>query len=87
MKSKSVIGGVVAAALFASSAFAADVAPAATPLPAGKPAGAQDAALLAGIPALAVVGGIALVIALVASGTFNDNSNHISAGTQPSSQR
>jgi hypothetical protein len=75
MKSKSFVGAVTAAALFASSAFAADIAPTNAPLPAGKPAGAKEATLL-GLGPLTpwiLMGVIGLAIGLAASGTFNDD--------------
>ena len=70
MKSKSFVGAVAAAALFASSAFAADVS---APLPAGKPAGAKEAALLGAWAPIYVAAAVALFIGLAASGSFNDD--------------
>jgi hypothetical protein len=74
MKSKSFVGAITAAALFASSAFAADIAPANAPLPAGKPAGAKEAALLGPllVPAL-LAAAIGIYIGVAASGGFNDS--------------
>ena len=75
MKSKSFVGAVTAAALFASSAFAADIAPSKAPLPAGKPAGTKEAAFLGlgiWVPAIVAVG-IAGFIAAAATGSFNDS--------------
>ena len=74
MKSKSFAGAVTAAALFASSAFAADIAPANAPLQAGKPAGGKEAALLGPLllPALLATG-VAIFVGLAASGSFNDS--------------
>ena len=73
MKFKSVVGAITAAALFASSAFAADITPANAPLPAGKPAGAKEAALLGPllIPAL-LAAAVGIYIGISASGGFND---------------
>jgi len=74
MKLKSIMGGVVAATLLASSTFAADIVPAAAPLPAGKAAGTKDAALLGpngfwiGLAIVAVV-----VVAVVASSGNKNN--------------
>jgi carbohydrate-selective porin OprB len=70
---------LVAASLLASSAaFAAD-APATSPLPAGKPAGTQQAALEMGGVWL-VIGFVAAagIIAAIASGTQGDSSNSTS---------
>jgi len=77
MKSKSIIGAVTAAAFFASSAFAADIAPTKAPLPAGKPAGAKEAAILGlGIWTPLIVGvAIAGFIGLAASGSFNSKNS------------
>ena len=74
MKSKSFVGAVTAAALFASSAFAADIAPANAPLPAGKPAGTKQANMLGFGPwtPWIVMGVIGLTVGLFVSGTFND---------------
>jgi hypothetical protein len=82
MKSKSIVGAVTAAAFFASSAFAADIAPSKAPLPAGKPAGAKEAAFWGmgpWVPAIAavVIGGF---IGAAAAGTFQDS--HASPSTQ-----
>jgi hypothetical protein len=71
MKSKSVIGGVVAAALLVSSAFAADKA---APLPAGKPAGTKEAAILGANAPLILGIAVAVFVAVAASGGFNDDS-------------
>ena len=74
MKSKSFVGAVTAAALFASSAFAADISPANAPLPAGKPAGAKEAAILGPllIPAI-LAAAVGIYIGLAASGGFSDS--------------
>ena len=75
MKSKSIVGAVTAAALFATSAFAADIAPANAPLPAGKPAGTKEAAFLGlgvWVPAIIAVG-IAGFIGAAAAGTFQNS--------------
>ena len=71
MRSKSVIGGVVAAALLVSSAFAADKA---APLPAGKPAGTKEAAILGSNAPLILGIAVAVFVAVAASGGFNDES-------------
>lgn len=75
MKSKSLVGAITAAALFASSAFAAGTAPANAPLPAGKPAGAKQANMLGFGPwtPWIVMGVVGLTIGLFVSGTFNDD--------------
>ncbi|MBV9548074.1 MAG: hypothetical protein JO256_00190 [Alphaproteobacteria bacterium] len=73
MKSKSFVGAVTAAALFASSAFAADIAPTKAPLPAGKAAGTKEAALLGPLAPIFIAVAVGLFIALAASGTFNDD--------------
>jgi hypothetical protein len=75
MKSKSFVGAVTAAALFASSALAADIAPANAPLPAGKPAGTKEANMLGFGPwtPWIVLGVVGLTIGLFVSGTFNDS--------------
>jgi len=75
MKSKSIVGAVTAAALFATSAFAADIAPANAPLPAGKPAGTKEAAFLGlgvWVPAIVAVA-IAGFIGAAAAGTFQNS--------------
>jgi hypothetical protein len=75
MKSKSVLGAVAAAALFASSAFAADTASTASkPLPAGKPAGAKEAAFIGPLAPIVFAGLIATFVAVAASGGFNNSS-------------
>lgn len=72
MKSKSVLAGLVAGSLLVSSAFAADKV--AGPLPAGKPAGAKEAAFL-GVYAPVILGvAVAVFVAVAASGGFNDDS-------------
>jgi hypothetical protein len=73
MKLKSLVGAVTAAAFLSSSAFAADIAPASAPLPAGKPAGAKEAALLGEYAPIYLAVAIGLFVALAASGTFNDD--------------
>jgi hypothetical protein len=74
MKSKSVLGAVTAAALFASSAFAADTATtASTPLPAGKAAGTKEAAFIGPMAPIVVGVLIAAFVAVAASGGFNDD--------------
>jgi hypothetical protein len=67
---KRAIGAAAVSALLASStAIAADV----SPLPAGKPAGTKEAALL-GTPFLLIGGAIIVaIIAIAASGGGNDN--------------
>ena len=70
MKSKSVIGGVVAAALLVSSAFAAEKS---APLSAGKPAGTKEAAILGASAPLIIGVAVAVFIAVAASGGFNDD--------------
>ncbi len=78
MKSKTVLGGLVAASLLVSSAFAADKATG--PLPAGKPAGTKEAAFL-GVYAPVILGvAVAVFVALAASGTFNDDSSTSGTG-------
>jgi hypothetical protein len=79
MKSKSVLGGLVAASLLVSSAFAAEKA---SPLPAGKPAGTKEAAFL-GVYAPIILGvAVATFIAIAASGGFNDD-NAVASNTNP----
>jgi hypothetical protein len=73
---KSIIGGVIAASLIFSSAFAAEKA---TPLPAGKPAGTKEAAFLGPMAPLFLAGAIAVFVAVAASGGFNDETT--SSGT------
>ena len=67
---------LVAASLLASSAaFAAD-APANSPLPAGKPAGTQQAALeMGGVWLVLGLAAAAGIIAAIASGTQGNSSN------------
>jgi hypothetical protein len=72
MTLKSFVGAVTAAAFLSTSAFAADIAPSA-PLPAGKPAGAKEAALLGEYAPIYVAVAVAVFVALAASGTFNDD--------------
>ncbi len=74
MKSKSFVGAVTAAALVASSAFAADIAPARAPLPAGKAAGTHQAALLGVWAPIFIAASVALFVGLAASGAFQDDS-------------
>ena len=74
---KSVIGGVVAASLLVSSAFAAEKA---SPLAAGKPAGTKEAALLGPYAPAILAGVVAIFVAVAASGGFNDSSS--STGTR-----
>jgi hypothetical protein len=72
MKSKSILGGVVAASLLVSSAFGAEKA--VGPLPAGKAAGTKEAAFL-GVYAPIILGvAVAVFVAVAASGGFNDDS-------------
>ncbi len=75
MKSKSFVGAVTAAALFASSAFAADIAPTKAPLPAGKPAGTKEAAILGLAPWVPVFVAVVIAgfIAAAATGSFQDS--------------
>lgn len=76
---KSVIGGVVAASLLIStSLFAAEKA--ASPLPAGKPAGTKEAAFLGPLAPVILAGAVAVFVAVAASGGFNDDST---SGTTP----
>jgi hypothetical protein len=70
---KSVIGGVIAASLLVSSAFAAEKA--ATPLPAGKPAGTKESALLDPLAPGILAGAVAIFVAVAASGGFNSSSS------------
>ena len=72
MKSKSILGGVVAASLLVSSAFAADKA--VGPLPAGKPAGVKEAAILGPYAPVILAVAVAVFVAVAASGGFNDDS-------------
>ena len=81
MKSKSILGAVTAAALFATSAFAADTAStASTPLPAGKPAGTKEAAFIGPLAPVVFAGLIAVFVAVAASGGFNSD-NKSTSGT------
>ena len=69
MKFKSVLGGVVTAALLSSATFAAETA---KPLPAGKPAGTQKATLLgvdAGLLGTVILG---TVVIIAVAGGFNE---------------
>jgi hypothetical protein len=70
MKSKSVLGGVVAASLLISSAFAAEKGP----LPAGKPAGVKEAAFLGVYAPIILAVAVATFVAIAASGGFKDDS-------------
>ena len=74
---KSIIGGVIAASLIVSSAFAAEKA--VSPLPAGKPAGTKEAAFLGPLAPLFLAGAVAVFVAVAASGGFNDETS--SSGT------
>jgi hypothetical protein len=74
---KSIIGGVVAASLLVSSAFAADKATG--PLPAGKPAGTKEAAFLGPYAPWILATAVATFIALAASGSFNDSTSGTSS--------
>jgi hypothetical protein len=77
MRTKPILGGVAAVALFASSALATDT----FPLPAGKPAGVQRAALLGTTLGLLVsLGTAALGIAYVV-GAFNKSKSTSTTGT------
>ena len=78
MKSKSVLGGLVAASLLVSSAFAADKA--AGPLPAGKPAGVKQAAFLGEFAPIILGVAVAVFVAVAASGGFNDDSTSTGTG-------
>jgi hypothetical protein len=75
---KSVIGGVVAASLLVSSAFAAEKA---SPLAAGKPAGTKEAALLGPLAPVILAGLVATFVAVAASGGFNDSSSSTGTGS------
>jgi hypothetical protein len=76
---KSVIGGVVAASLLVSSAFAAEKA---SPLAAGKPAGTKEAAIL-GVEAPAIIAvAVATFVAVAASGGFNDSASSTGTGAR-----
>ena len=70
---KSVIGGVVASTLIVSTAFAA------TPLPAGKPAGTKVASIITDNAPLLLGIGVATFVIIAASGGFNDSAS--STGT------
>ena len=72
MKSKSVLAGLVAGSLLASSAFAADKV--AGPLPAGKPAGTKEAAFLGPLAPVFLAAAVAVFVAVAASGGFNYDS-------------
>jgi hypothetical protein len=75
MKSKTLAAAVAAVSLLASSAYAID----STPLPAGKPAGTKDAALLAASPFLLIgIVAVAVVIGVAASSSSN---NKVTTGT------
>jgi carbohydrate-selective porin OprB len=66
---------VAASLLVSSAAFAAD-APANSPLPAGKPAGTQQAALeMGGVWLVLGLAAAAGIIAAIASGTQGNSSN------------
>jgi len=66
MKSSKLVAAMLVSTLLVSPSFAA------TPLPAGKPAGSKDAALLALSPlTLALVGGFAALLAVAAAGGFS----------------
>ena len=69
---KSVIGGVIAASLLVSSAFAAEKA---SPLAAGKPAGTKESALLGPFAPGILAGAVATFVAVAASGGFNSSSS------------
>ena len=75
---KSVIGGVIAASLLVSSAFAAEKA---SPLAAGKPAGTKEAALLGPLAPVILAGLVATFVAVAASGGFNDSSSSTGTGS------
>jgi hypothetical protein len=71
---KSIIGGVVAASLLVSSAFAAETA-AKGALPAGKPAGTKEAAFLGVYAPFILAGAVATFVAIAASGGFNNSTS------------
>ena len=73
------LGLVLAATLFATSAFAADTAPANAPLPAGKPAGVQSAQL--GGMTLVYIGVIAAVGAFIGLTTTSGPATGFTTGT------
>jgi hypothetical protein len=70
MKSSKFVASILASALLISPSFAE------APLPAGKPAGSHDAALL-GVSALtlALVGGFATLIIVAGAGGFSSSSS------------
>jgi len=70
---KSIIVGFVAATLLVSTAFAA------TPLPAGKPAGTKVASIITDNAPLLLGIGVATFVIIAASGGFNDSAS--STGT------
>ena len=74
---KSIIGGVVAASLIVSSAFAAEKA---SPLAAGKPAGTKEAAFIGPLAPLVLAGFVAVFVAVAASGGFNDDATSTGTG-------
>lgn len=66
MKSSKLVVAMLVSALLVSPSFAA------TPLPAGRPAGSKDAALLALSPlTLAFVGGFVSLLAVAGAGGFS----------------
>jgi hypothetical protein len=72
---RKMIATLAAAGMLMTSAFAAE-APANSPLPAGKPAGTQQAALeMGGIWLVVGLAAIAGIIAAVASGTQGSSSS------------
>ena len=62
------IGGFVAATLLVSTAFAA------SPLPAGKPAGTKVASIITDNAPLLLGTGVAIFVIIAATGGFNDDS-------------
>jgi hypothetical protein len=79
MKFRSFVGAVVAFAISASSTFAADVASA--PLPAGKPSGVRQAAMLGLNPGWLISLGFSAVGIAAAAGAFNKSKSSSSTGT------
>jgi hypothetical protein len=75
---KSILGGLVAASLLVSSAFAADKATG--PLPPGKPAGTKEAAFLGEYAPIILAVAVAVFVAVAASGGFNDDKSTTGTG-------
>ncbi|MBV9549729.1 MAG: hypothetical protein JO256_08675 [Alphaproteobacteria bacterium] len=78
MKFKALLGGIIAAAMLSSAAFAADLN---VPLPAGKPAGVQKATVM-GISADILIGvAMVAVVIVAAAGGFSETHSAASTGS------